>query len=431
MNNEPCAKGASVSKPGEDASSSMEECNASVYSVSDEIPQTDLTSSVIEHDTSSIVHEGASHVIEVSTDSDIDENDTVSESRPSASGAMQSDDTATGSGYSNDVARSEQGTVLDSPETDRRQKNVEHTRQETERTDISVIDHRPTDKVAQKSPWWQSKFWKRARFVIGFVVAALGFVMDWDSLIQRMTEDPSNFSHLRMSVQLPTSQTSDWAIDPDIFASGDSVSQLKEVFAKDPCGLEQQEWLEHHAKRIQREFLLSVRNVAKEGPMLALTNFRSTSEGDSNRGAISVRIICDSKGIVPRSVTYAKLVADDPSRGAFIVRQDLGGPYGTAPEVPLAFNLAPGESGSIPLYLFSRNPVHGVFRTTVLSGEDTRDIEIEDGHFSLPAMLFSGEMYLFTSNEGVVCQRTDRGVLEMCSLEELQREWSDATALAE
>lgn len=260
------------------------------------------------------------------------------------------------------------------------------------------------------------KFWNRTNIIVGVVLGVIGAITGVISVIPILTRDASNFSHLEISAEPVSSGASVWAVPADALRSGFPQGM--------PCGPEQLEWLQTHATQIQQSFMLNARNSASEGAMLALTEFRSTADPVANeaRGEVSVRLVCDPSGTLPETVYYAQLMADDPSQVAAHVKLEAGTAATASPKMPVAFNLAPGESGKIPLELFSRNPATGSVQVTVLSRDESRTIEIEGSAFEMPALLFAGEMYLVTVADGLACVRSDAGALVPCTLDELNSE---------
>ena len=94
----------------------------------------------------------------------------------------------------------------------------------------------------------------------------------------------------------------------------------------------------------------------------------------------------------------------------------------SAPEIPVAYNLAPGESGLIPLELFSRAPAEGAISVAVLSGSAEQILTLEGSEFSLPALLYAGDMHMYTTNDGLMCRLVQRGTITTCTIDDLQRE---------
>ncbi|HOA87562.1 MAG: hypothetical protein R2732_06475 [Microbacteriaceae bacterium] len=226
--------------------------------------------------------------------------------------------------------------------------------------------------------------------------------------------DRTNFSHLQMSVQPVDDEITDWAVPADALDSFPADGQV--------CGPAQFAWLEEHGTRLQRRFMLSVRNNASEGAMLALTDFRSTSPKAAERGPISIRLVCDPRGAPASQLVYARIDADDASTTARHVRAVEDAASTSAPEIPVAYNLAPGESGLIPLELFSRAPAEGAISVAVLSGSAEQILTLEGSEFSLPALLYAGDMHMYTTNDGLMCRLVQRGTITTCTIDDLQRE---------
>ena len=259
------------------------------------------------------------------------------------------------------------------------------------------------------------KFWTRTKIFVSGALALIGAVTGVISVIPILTRDATNFSHLEIAATPVAGEASEWALPVEAL-------DLEFPVTGTACGPEQVSWLEANATRMQRSFMLNLRNVASEGAMLALTEFRSTAEGDEDRGPVKIRFVCDPSGVMPELLYYGKLLADDPSRDAVHVKLQTGAATNSSPEMPVAFNLAPGESGKIPLDLFSRNPVRGSVQATVLSRDEQRTVEIAGSEFEMPALLFGGEMFLFSSADGLSCYRAEVGALVTCTLDELRQE---------
>ncbi len=267
--------------------------------------------------------------------------------------------------------------------------------------------------IAEAKP--ARKFWTRTNKIIAATLSVVGAVTGVISVIPILTRDATNFSHLEIVSAPIVGEASEWALPVEALDLDFPVTDTA-------CGPEQLSWLEANAEPMQRRFMLTLRNVASEGAMLALTEFRSTTEGDEDRGPVKIRFVCDPSGVMPELLYYGKLLADDPSHDAVQVKLQAGAVPNSSPEMPVAFNLAPGESGKIPLDLFSRNPVQGSVQATVLSRDEKRIVEIEGSEFEMPALLFAGEMFLFSSADGPSCYRVEAGTLATCTLDELRQE---------
>lgn len=112
-------------------------------------------------------------------------------------------------------------------------------------------------------------------------------------------------------------------------------------------------------------------------------------------------------------------MSDTPARH---VQLEYGRPPNSSPEIPITYNLAPGESRQFAIELFSRSPSIGSLKISVLHRDERRDVEIEGTEFNVPSLLFAGDMYLVTTADGIVCRRAEAGSLTECTLLELQAE---------
>ena len=263
------------------------------------------------------------------------------------------------------------------------------------------------------------RFWTRTNKTIAAILSVVGAVTGVISVIPILTRDATNFSHLEIAATPVESEVSEWALPAEAL-------DIEFPATGTACGPEQLSWLQTHAEPMQRGFMLTLRNAASEGAMLALTEFRSTATGDEDRGPVKIRFVCDPSGVMPELLYYGKLLADNPSHDAVHVKLQAGAAPNSSPEMPVAFNLAPGESGKIPLDLFARNPVHGSIQATVLSRDEQLTVEIDGSEFEMPALLFAGEMFLFRSATGLRCYRVEMGTLSSCTLEEIKQEAAQA-----
>lgn len=261
----------------------------------------------------------------------------------------------------------------------------------------------------------KKKFWSRTGVILTTVISVIGAITGIISIWPILTRDASNFSHLVMAAEPVADGRTDWAIP---------VDALDGEFPVDgsACGTQQLEWFRAHAQPLQRRFMLTVRNTATEGAMLALTDFRASEDAQGDRGTVMIRAVCDPTGSLPSSMYYARLDADRSDTTARHVEVEAGAPAEAAPQIPLGYNLAPGESGKISLELFSRQPAAGTVTVSVLSGTEEREETIEGIDYDMPALLFGGDMFLVTTAEGWQCLRTDADRLIPCTLDELRNE---------
>ena len=253
--------------------------------------------------------------------------------------------------------------------------------------------------------------WPKTGVILTTIVTIIGTVASLIVVFDILARDRTNFSHLMMSAQFTDDAITDWAIPGDALDTFPADGQA--------CGPAQLAWLERHGTQMHRRLMLSVRNNPSEGAMLALTDFRTTAPRAAERGPISIRLVCDPQGAPAGRLVYVRLDADDATLIARHVRVVEDTTTVATPEMPLAYNLAPGESGLIPIELFSRNPAEGSIAVTVLSGSEERIETIAGSDFTMPALLFTGDMHLHTTKEGLSCRRITPGGITPCTMEEL------------
>lgn len=258
--------------------------------------------------------------------------------------------------------------------------------------------------------------WSKASIVLTTTLTVVGTVASVIGVIQVMTRDSTNFSHLSLSAARTGGEPTEWAL-PEA-----AIDSIPATFTG-PCDAAGRAWLEANAAPLERRLLVSARNSATEGAMLALTDIRSVPDVGAERGDLSVRVVCDPVGSVPELIYYARVDADAASVARHV---EIRAASNSAPQVPVTYNLAPGESGQIPVELFSRYPVSGSLEVSVHSGDEQRQVAIEGSEFELPALLFGGDMYLFTGQEGIACLFVDAGTISSCTMEQLAKELATA-----
>ncbi|WP_217132253.1 hypothetical protein [Leucobacter chinensis] len=257
--------------------------------------------------------------------------------------------------------------------------------------------------------------WSTTNKVLGAVIAVVGAITGTITAVEIVTRDSTNFSHLEMSFEPVTDETSEWAV---------TAAQLSEhAFpAGARCTGDQLDWLEANAIALNRHYMLSLRNTASSGAMLAINDIRSTAPEAPERGELFMRVVCDPTGFPARDLFYGKLVADRPDLVATNVNVKGDAAAQRNPEVPVSFNLGPGESGKIPLDLFGKYPANGEVELTVYSVDEQRVERVAGSDFTMPALLFGGDWFLVTTDSGVECRRIEAGAIETCTLDEALHE---------
>lgn len=253
-------------------------------------------------------------------------------------------------------------------------------------------------RASSSTHLWRS----RAITAIGVVGAIAGVL----SVAQFATRNTSGFDTLEFSAAPAEGVATSWAVEVDLldeFPTSDAA-----------CGAAQQQWLSAHATPVERQIVVSMRNTASEGAQLALSRFAAETEESDDGSPIRVLVVCDP---VPGAATprqFARL--DTESGGAMYVRPVTQGQQPEA-EVPIVWNLAPGELGTVTFHLFSDGAVTGTLNVDVTSRGETRQVQIEGSEFTLPALLMGGDVMLFADATGLRCEQYIQSVVVPCTLD--------------
>jgi hypothetical protein len=239
-------------------------------------------------------------------------------------------------------------------------------------------------------------------------VAAISFVTGIIAVIPILTRDATNFDSLRLEGTALGGDL-EYAVPTDAdFAS----------FPQGAAGLcdpAQQTWLEANGSRITTTFLVDVRNVASEGPMLALTRLRGS--GDAGSDPMLVKVLCSPTGASAVSMQAARLFVSDASQVAYFDKSAFGQTQEGIPDSPVAWNLAPGETGQFALSLFPMQGFTGRLVLTAMSGTEQRDFTVLD-EISLPGLVRGGLSYLAVDGS-LVCVRIDGAERIACEIGDL------------
>ncbi|MDQ0615315.1 hypothetical protein QF046_002956 [Microbacterium sp. W4I4] len=275
-----------------------------------------------------------------------------------------------------------------------------------------MSDEEPSGALAQGAqPRFDKRFWQRTGVVITTFIAVAGLVVGVVQILQVWSRDTTNFSHLTMAAAPVNDDIVEWAVTADHVMGG-----LPENVCDDDA------WLAQSAIPLHRRYTISMRNSATEGPMLALLDFRSSAPPVEERESIHVRLMCDPRTTLPEQLTYGRLNADRSDEVVQYYIVSTTGPAQSTPLSPAGFNLAPGESGTLQLELFSRNQAEGAIQVSVLSRDERREESIDGSEFRMPALLFAGEMYLVSTPGGLSCHRIERDILSDCTLDDIYSE---------
>jgi hypothetical protein len=177
--------------------------------------------------------------------------------------------------------------------------------------------------------------------------------------------------------------------------------------------------LQANGQQITTRYVIDMRNAASEGAMLALKQFRGV--GEAGTGAGLVKVLCDPTGAAAGQVQVARLLVSDPAQVAYFDKSAYGESVEGMPDSPLAWNLAPGETGQLVLALFPTTPFTGHVELTAVSGAEEQQFTLPLGEaeqITLPALVRGGMAYLQV-DAGLHCQRIEGSERVACDLADL------------
>jgi hypothetical protein len=147
-----------------------------------------------------------------------------------------------------------------------------------------------------------------------------------------------------------------------------------------------------------------MRNNASEGAMLALVDFRAEVEAATATSPTHVLVLCPTDTPVT-AVRAAALTVDRPEATARFRALRNTQQTQAVPDIPVSWNLAPGETGVLDIELSAELGTAGSLVVTALSGRDRSTVPIADSTFELPGLWRHGESYLLVGSDGFTCVR--------------------------
>ncbi|MCS0498741.1 hypothetical protein [Protaetiibacter mangrovi] len=255
--------------------------------------------------------------------------------------------------------------------------------------------------AAPRESFFKRRIWTRTGKIIAAVVSAVSFVTGVIGVIPILTRDATGLGSLEVSAAPFEAGPREYALPPD--------AELSSFPTGAACGPEQLAWLEANAAPLTHRVVLDMGNHASEGSMLALTELRAVTTGVA--GDLGVRVVCDSPA---QNVQSARLFVDQPGATAYFGGDTFGG--SGRPDSPVAWNLAPGENGTLVVDLLSATAVGGSLQFTAHSGTESTTIDIEGSDFVLPPLAASGAQYLLATADGFVCRALDGSECDLTAL---------------
>ncbi len=245
--------------------------------------------------------------------------------------------------------------------------------------------------------------WAVIGAVVGIVGAVTGVIGIWPIL----TANASGVDDLRITATPYPESATEWALpvgtDLSTYPAGSS----------EECSAAQLAWLQQSAVQIHRTLLLDLRNVADSGPMLSISDVRIEGERATNR-ASAVLVVCDTSAAPPRPLEAAMLDASSANSVAVFSAEAYGIQQEGLPDLPVTWNLAPGETGLIVLRIGSSVAYDGSLVAGVVDKGTKSDIEITvDGVDSLssPALVALGEVHLRAGSALTCVDESDAATL--------------------
>ncbi len=241
------------------------------------------------------------------------------------------------------------------------------------------------------------KGWSTTTKVISATIAVVGAVTGVVSVVQVMTRDTSGFHTLSLTATATTSGTTEFALPLSEIDAGFPASAT-------PCGSEQLDWLEARAEPLERRLRIEMRNNASEGAMLALVGFRAEIESAKSDSTTHVLVLCPTDTPVT-AVRAAALTVDTAEATARFRALRNTQQSQAIPDIPVSWNLAPGETGVLDIELSAERSTAGSLVVTALSGRDQSALPIVGSDFELPGLWRHGDSYLIVGAGGFECVR--------------------------
>jgi hypothetical protein len=230
------------------------------------------------------------------------------------------------------------------------------------------------------------RIWGGIGAAVGIIGAVTGVIGIWPIL----NANASGIDDLRLTATPYPASATEWALpvgtDLSTYPSG----------AGEGCTDERREWLADHGTQVHRSLLLDMRNVADSGPMLSVSDVRIEGDRFPHSDA-AVLVVCDEATTPPRPLEAAMLDASSSSSVAVFSPEAYGIQQEGLPDLPVTWNLAPGETGLVVLHIGSSIAYEGALTVSVVDAGKKSELEIAvDGVDALaaPALVELGSRHL-------------------------------------
>lgn len=250
--------------------------------------------------------------------------------------------------------------------------------------------------------------------VAATVISVVSFVTGVIAVIPILTRDTSRFESLTIEVTPYPQSSTEWAVPLTADFGSYPVAE------RDTCGDAQLDWLEQRGQRVTTRLLVDFRNAATDGPMLTVKDFRVVGTRAEPADAMML-VVCDT---APRSgirLQAARIDASSDANVAVYSADAFGLGAEGIPDIPVTWNLAPGEGGQLIVNVASSIAFEGELDATILSGTESRIQALGTdtiGTLSAPALLGLGTVFLQATGT-LECQELVDSDFVACELTEV------------
>lgn len=211
--------------------------------------------------------------------------------------------------------------------------------------------------------------WGRVWTVIAAVIGVVGAITGVIGIWPIITANASGIDDLRLTASPYPASVTEWALPVATDLSTYPAA------GGEGCTEERRQWLASRATQIHRSLLLDMRNVADSGPMLALSDVRIEGERFPH-GETAVLVVCDPATTPPRPLEAAMLDASSSNSVAVFSAEAYGIQQEGLPDLPVTWNLAPGETGLVVLRIGSSVGYDGALTVGVVDAGQTTDVTV-------------------------------------------------------
>ena len=253
-------------------------------------------------------------------------------------------------------------------------------------------------------------WWKVPVAIGGAVVSVIGALWTFYEIKDEFFADTSRHSSVTIAVQPYPATATEFAV-PVTTDFGDFPD------SDGTCSETQRTWLAEAGHAITSRLIVDLRNTASEGAMVVVKDFSVTGTRTTDDERY-LRVICDSAPTPVTPLRSARLDATTPQGVAVLSANAFGATSDGLPDTPVAWNLAPGETGQLVIRVFSRAAVTGELVATVLVGESAQMTTVQGASITTLPLVDDGATYL-NAGEGLRCVRETDDQTTECDLQDV------------